>query len=392
MNNPHDAQALGMSQSIMERMQAHEAGLSPFAFRSQQAQRLLPEEVDDLRPAFFHDADRVIYSRAYSRYIDKTQVFYLVENDHITHRVLHVQLVAKVARTLGRFLNLNEDLIEAISLGHDVGHTPFGHNGESLISAFCQRENCGVFQHNVQSFRLFHRLEQAGKGCNLTIQVLDGIICHNGELLSPSYGFDPTKTAQRLLQEYQSSILDGNISAHMIPMTLEGSVMRISDVIAYVGRDFEDAIELGLIQRSDLPQDIVHTLGNSNRSIVNRLVVDLVNNSFEQGSLHFSDDVFAALDAMQRWNYSHIYLNDRKQAQEKKIEHMFEVVLNACLTDLRKGSNLTGIANFVAQMDNAYLDTPQPRIVADYVSGMTDAYMLRTFETLVLPKSFGMGF
>lgn len=149
--------------------------MNPYAFRSHDATRMT-DEADDPRPPFFHDIDRILYSRAYSRHIDKTQVFYLVENDHITHRVLHVQLVSKIARTIGYFLNLNLDLIEAISLGHDVGHSPFGHNGETIISDFCKKHGCGIFEHNVQGFRLFHQIENEGRGNNLTVQVLDGII------------------------------------------------------------------------------------------------------------------------------------------------------------------------------------------------------------------------
>ena len=185
---------------IESRLNDKESSLAAYACKSTQAVRF-HEAPKDIRPDFFHDSDKIIHSYCYSRYIDKTQVFYLVENDHITHRVLHVQLVAKIARTIGRFLNLNEDLIEAISLGHDVGHTPFGHDGERIISGILQEKNEGIFEHNVQSFRLFHDLEVYGTGLNLTAQVLDGIICHNGEILKNEYCCNrnktPDKTARR---------------------------------------------------------------------------------------------------------------------------------------------------------------------------------------------------
>ena len=162
--------------------------LSKYACRSIKGNRLEPdrERIPDrknVRTTFFHDTDSVIHSRAYTRYIDKTQVFYLIENDHITHRVLHVQLVSKIARTIGRFLRLNEDLLEALSLGHDVGHAPYGHDGEEYLKNFCKKMRIGTFAHNAQSVRLFTEIENFGKGLNLTLQVLDGILCHNGEIL-----------------------------------------------------------------------------------------------------------------------------------------------------------------------------------------------------------------
>lgn len=377
---------------IDQRLLKQEQSLSPHACQSGQAQRLVAT-AEDIRPPFFHDADKIIYSQAYTRYIDKTQVFYLVENDHITHRVLHVQLVAKIARTIGRFLSLNEDLLEAISLGHDVGHTPFGHNGESIISAFCQQHDCGIFEHNVQSFRLFHELECGGKGTNLTMQTLDGIICHNGEVLNPRYDFDPHKNAQQLLDSYHDSLKVKGVSEQMKPMTLEGCVMRISDIIAYVGRDIEDAITLKLISRDDLPHEATEVIGNQNREIVNNLIVDLVNNSFGQPYLRFSDDVFAALQLLQKWNYEHIYNNPRKTTQDKKIQNIFNAVLEACLNDLDTAENTTGIGLYLQNMAEPYREnTSHARIVADYVSGMTDDFLMNTFKQITLPRSFGLDF
>ena len=366
--------------------------LSPYAFRSQHASRYIDEK-GDLRPPFFHDIDRILYSRAYSRYIDKTQVFYLIENDHITHRVLHVQLVSKIARTIGYFLNLNLDLIEAISLGHDVGHSPFGHNGETIISDFCQKNRCGIFEHNVQGFRLFHELENEGKGNNLSVQVLDGIICHNGEIVNNQYTFNPHKTPEQLLDEYGKSLVNSTVSKEMKPMTLEGCVMRISDVIAYVGRDIEDAIILNLIDRKDLPAEAVSVLGNQNREIVNCLIIDLVNHSFGQDHLSFSKEVFEALNKLKEWNYRNIYQSPKKMVQDNKIKNMFDVVLDACLMDLETGQERTPIRNYLSEMDPAYQEsTSNARIVTDYVSGMTDNYLFNTFKELTLPKSFGMGF
>ena len=381
-----------VNNQIESRLISKESSLAPYACKSSEAIRFQEEQMD-IRPSFFHDSDRIIHSYCYSRYIDKTQVFYLVENDHITHRVLHVQLVSKIARTIGRFLNLNEDLIEAISLGHDVGHTPFGHDGERIISRFLQEQGEGVFEHNVQSFRLFHDLEAYGKGLNLTAQVLDGIICHNGEILQNSYGCNRNKTSERLLVEYHDSLKGIFKSKDMVPMTLEGCVMRISDVIAYIGRDIEDAIILKLVKREDIPHKITEVLGNRNAEIVNTLITDLVNNSIDKDSLAFSPDVFEALDQLKKWNYENIYHNPKKSSQDEKIKSMFQAVLEECLEELDTNKKVTGINHWFNSMGTEYKETTsKPRIVADYVSGMTDDYLMNAYKEIVIPKSFGISF
>ena len=177
--------------------------LSMVATKSPAGLRRFPEDSAPYRQQFALDADRILYSRAYSRYIDKTQVFSLIANDHITHRVLHVQLVARIARTIGRFLRLNEDLIEAISLGHDVGHPPFGHDGEKFLSDICLEHGLPPFQHNIQSVRLLDRLERKGKGWNLTLQVLNGILCHDGEVHSQSLGPEASDTFEDFDQKLE---------------------------------------------------------------------------------------------------------------------------------------------------------------------------------------------
>ena len=377
---------------IESRLNEKENSLAAYACKSALAIRF-HEALEDLRPNFFHDSDKIIHSYCYSRYIDKTQVFYLVENDHITHRVLHVQLVAKIARTIGRFLNLNEDLIEAISLGHDVGHTPFGHDGEKIISAFLQEQGAGVFEHNVQSFRLFHDLEAYGKGLNLTAQVLDGIICHNGEILQNSYGCDRSKTPEKLLIEYRESLKGDFKSKDMVPMTLEGCVMRISDVIAYVGRDIEDAIILKLVERESLPREVTEVLGNKNSQIVDTLIKDLVNNSIDKEMLSFSPAVYDALNCLKDWNYKNIYQNPKKSTQDEKIKTMFRAVLAECLEELGSDKKVTGINHWFNSMSAEYKEmTPKPRVVADYVSGMTDDYLMNAYKEIVIPKSFGISF
>jgi dGTPase len=195
--------------ALKNQLEAQEAErLSPHASLSSQGLRRQPEDGqdEDHRQSFAVDGDRILHSRAYTRYIDKTQVFYMVKNDHITHRVLHVQLVSKIARTIGRYLCLNEDLIEAIALGHDIGHPPFGHDGEKILDALCREHGLPSFQHNLQSVRFLEHIERQGRGWNLTLQTLDGIMCHDGEIhnrkLAPQRGktfaaFDAQAEAKR---------------------------------------------------------------------------------------------------------------------------------------------------------------------------------------------------
>jgi dGTPase len=220
---------------------------------SKDALRRRPEEKvqSGYRQSYALDTDRILHSMAYARYIDKTQVFYLIRNDHITHRVLHVQLVSKIARTIGRFLHLNEDLIEAIALGHDIGHTPFGHDGERYLSKLCVDAGIGHFLHNVQSIQFLDCVERKGRGWNLTLQTLDGILCHDGEIHNQELRPQGEKSFDTLGLEMAKKKADPDFA--LMPMTLEGCVVRMADTVAYIGRDLEDAIRLKVVQRSDLP-------------------------------------------------------------------------------------------------------------------------------------------
>lgn len=368
--------------------------LSPYACHSRAAERITAESIPDsenIRPSFFHDTDRIIHSKAYSRYIDKTQVFFLFENDHITHRVLHVQLVSKIARTIGRFLRLNEDLIEAIALGHDIGHTPFGHDGERYLNEICEEQGIGYFRHNAQSVRCLQELEQGGEGLNLTLQVLDGILCHNGEEISEQYIPAPRKTTKNFQAEYHKSWTEKDFDKVLKPYTLEGCVVRISDVIAYIGRDIEDAITVMLISRDEIPGDIVRVLGNTNREIVDRLVRDLVQHSLGQPYLVFSPEIVAALHALRDYNYKHIYFSPAKQSQDAKIKSMFRQLFNALLQHIK--GNETSSPMFIEFLDGMSPDykenTPPARIVVDFIAGMTDDYFMDTYTTLFLPQKFG---
>jgi dGTPase len=353
------------------------------------------EKVEDrlnVRPAFFHDTDKIMHSLAYTRYIDKTQVFYLFENDHITHRVLHVQFVAKIARVIGRCLRLNEDLIEAISLGHDIGHVPYGHDGERYLNSISRERNLGFFCHNAQSVRFLMELENRGAGLNLTLQVLDGILCHNGELLHQQYQPDTAKDWDDFRAEYRNCWTTKDFSKTIRPMTLEGCVMRVSDIIAYIGRDIEDAITLHLIRREDLPAAVTQVLGDRNDQIINTLAMDLIHHSYGRPFVKFSDEVHEALDTLLRFNNEFIYKNPLKQTEDSKIERIFRYLFDLYLEQVKTGDESYGVVRWANNdINRDYLKgNSGERIVVDYISQMTDDYFNRQFQKAVIPKSFGM--
>lgn len=370
--------------------------LSNFACKSGSGNRKFPdrEKVHDrknIRPIFFHDTDKIIHSEAYSRYIDKTQVFYLFENDHITHRVLHVQFVSKIARVIGRCLRLNEDLIEAIALGHDIGHSPYGHDGESILNELCRQHMNGYFCHNAQSMRVLTEIENKGKGLNLSLQVLDGILAHNGEVLDPIYKPHTGKTWDQLMEEYNSCFSEKDFSKKISPTTLEGCVVRISDVIAYIGRDIEDAIELKIIQRKDIPEQIQQVLGNSNDQIINKIAMDLIGNSYDKRYLKFSQPVFEALEDLKKFNYEKIYFNPQVKREYEKVKKIFELLFDQYLDDLNSNRKRSPIFKYhIDRIGIGYADkTTVPRIIADFISGMTDDFFNSQFDSLFVPKKQG---
>jgi dGTPase len=373
-----------------------EAILSEHACRSSEGCRAHPEreqipDEQNFRPVFYHDTDTIIHSRIYTRYIDKTQVFSLFENDHITHRVLHVQFVAKIARVIGRSLRLNEDLIEAIALGHDLGHAPFGHDGEYILNDLCAQHQIGSFCHNAQSVRSMLEIENQGQGLNLSLQVLDGILAHNGEMIQSEYRPQYGKTWPQLIEEYQACFKDAKFSKTIRSATLEGCVVRISDVIAYIGRDIEDAIEIKLLQRNDIPRYVVETLGHRNAQIIDTLVTDLIANSFEQDHLRFSEDVFRALQQLLAFNREKIYFNPRIKSELPKVKNIFCMMFDRLLQDLKQGRHESAIFRYFLRdgMKHYQETTPPERIVIDFLAGMTDRFLIDQFEAAFLPRSFG---
>lgn len=327
---------------------------------------------------FFYDANEILQLLSYTRYIDKTQVFTEAGNDNVTKRVLHVQLVSKIGRTIGRYLNLNEDLIEAIALGHDVGHVPFGHVGESILNKISLANNEGYFMHNVQSVRNFMVLENNGQGVDLSVQVLDGILCHNGEIIEGIY-VPVNKTKQQFLDEYNSCYVDKNVSLKLAPMTLEGCVVRISDVVAYIGRDFEDAITLGILKRDDLPHHIKEVLGNTNSEIVNTIVDDIISNSYEKNYIKMSKKVYEALEEFKKFNYTNIYNKAHTPDDINEYEKMFNGLFKFYLDNF-EGSNDLHDKFLISMSDEYKNNNTKARIIIDYIAGMTDNYFIKKYR------------
>lgn len=375
----------------MENFLKKESTLGEYATLSKEAIRVREEEDVDFRPPFYRDIDRIIHALSYTRYLNKTQVFSFSKNDHLSKRIVHVQLVSKIARTIGRALNLNEDLIEAMALGHDIGHTPIGHTGEAILNEISKRELGEIFAHNVQGVRVYMDLEKNQTGLNLTIQVLDGILCHNGEMLSNIYQPVP-KTRESFLEEYKKCYTSEKTLREVKPMTLEGCVVRISDIIGYIGRDIEDAIEVGVIQRSDIPQNIQKVLGTTNKEIVNTIIVDIIENSLGKPYIKMSKEVYQALVDLKKFNYQNIYYKANSQEQVAYYRKSMEALYRQCLKDIEEKNLKSDIYQvYLSKAEVAYRKKTNPkRIVIDYISGMTDEFFLQSILALDSEKQDGL--
>lgn len=375
--------------NIGETIRSKENLYAPIATKNSQYLRKKQHKYEEpiIRPPFYRDADRIIHSRAYARYIDKTQVFFLVDNDHVTHRVLHVQLVSKIARTIGRSLSLNEDLIEAISLGHDIGHVPYGHFGEKILSDLCEKNGIGKFLHNVQSIQFLDVIED----CDLTIQVLDGILCHNGEV----HGKTLKPYGDVNWEAFQSKIEGIKAEKDFCPMTIEGCIVRIADTIAYLGRDLQDALEVNIIQDlSDFPQNCTDLFGlndekNINWAVVNTLIKDVINTSFGKNTISFSDDVSECVHDFYEFNKKNIYLNSILLKESEKVKHMYVTVFNQSLKDLESENKESFIYPDMINLDwiapEYFEDASSAEIVRDYIAGMTDRYFEFVFSKITIP-------
>ena len=360
-----------------------ERNLSKYATLSSDSIRYNEEDRIDIRTNFYHDIDRIIYSLSFLRYQNKTQVFAFKKNDHISHRMIHVQFVSKIARTIGRSLNLNEDLIEAISLGHDIGHTPLGHAGEAMLNKISRAYTKEYFAHNIQSVRNLMYVENNGNGLNLSLQVLDGILFHNGEILNPIYKPTP-KTKEEFLDIYNNAYKDLAKSKKYSAMTLEGCVVRISDIIAYVGRDIEDAIRLGVIKKEDIPKEITDVLGTTNREIVNKIVVDIIQESMDKPYIKLSDRIYSALLKLKKFNTDNIYLKSMSLKDYAYYEKGMKNLFKTYLKDIKEENKKSIIYKiFINTQSNKYLDNTSPeRIVIDFIAGMTDDLFISEVKRL----------
>ncbi len=298
------------------------------------------------------------------------------------------RLVSKIARTIGRCLRLNEDLLEAIALGHDIGHIPYGHFGETCLSTLCEEYCIGKFFHNVQSVQFLDRIED----CDLTMQVLDGILCHNGEADDVKISPEPCLTWLAFDKKVQDNTEGRRTKA---PMTLEGCIVKFADTIAYIGRDLQDAREVGLIGRATpLPKDCRDILGDTNREIINTLIYDLLENSDTEdiGYISYSRDVEMALIALRTFSRINIYENEKLTSEREKVRQMYTTLFATYLEDLEKEAKEAKIfTDFIdtSWINQDYLQSAtHPELVRDFIAGMTDRYFAKRYEECVIPRRF----
>lgn len=343
------------------------------------------------RPAFVRDVEKIIHSPYYNRYADKTQVFSLYKNDDISHRALHVQLVSRIARNIGKMLGLDLDLIEAIALGHDIGHTPFGHAGERFLNDLYHSNTGRYFNHNVHSVRVLDKIFSL----NISLQTLDGILCHNGEFECKKYYPNTLNSFEKFDKMVEECYIDQSSIEHLIPSTLEGCVVRISDMIAYIGKDRQDAIKTNLISSEDIFEG--SEIGKHNATIIHNLVVNIIENSYGKDYIRLDDSHYKALRDSKRDNYKIIYQNSKiADVYDKQIQPMFEEVYKKLLADLKNNSKTSPIfkhhIDFVnsANRFNNYdytKSSTHDQIVVDYIASMTDDYFIDIYEYILNKKA-----
>ncbi len=331
--------------TIRERLEQWEKDyLSPYAALSRESKgRLKKEEQCDIRPVFQRDRDRIIHCKAFRRLKDKTQVFLSPEGDHYRTRLTHTLEVSQNARTIAKALKLNEELVEAIALGHDLGHTPFGHAGERALDRICPFG----FAHNAQSVRTVDRLEKGGQGLNLTIEVRDGILHHQ------------TKGQ---------------------PSTLEGKVVRMSDKIAYIHHDMDDAVRAGILKESDVPREIREVLGSLPGDRLDCFIHDIVTNSMGQNDIIMSKDVAEAMGKLRSFMFERVYQNPIAKGEEGKAEALMETLYEHFLHHMDAMPE-----EFLKMIDEG---EPRERVVCDYVGAMTDHFAIHVYEEIYIPKSW----
>lgn len=348
------------------------------------------------RPSFVMDVEKILHNNYYNRYSDKTQVISCYKNDDISRRALHVQLVSRIARTIGMTLGLNLDLIEAISLGHDIGHTPFGHAGERFLNELYNERTGRLFNHNVHSVRVLDKLICR----NVSLQVLDGVICHNGELEQQEYrpkAFSIDTAWEDFDANVAACYTNPAANREQIPGTLEGCVMRISDIIAYLGKDRQDAAKVGLIDNNK--RFTAGNLGSSNAEIINNMTVSIIENSYGKPYISMDKDVFEAFQNAKSENYQKIYENDKLNSMyndnikpmfhdmyEKLLEQAKSLDKNSILykhhINYLRNANAASTYFNVNDYIEKYTSQDPNEIVVDYLASMTDDYFIDLYNYL----------
>lgn len=388
-----------LSDELIERMSDDRARGWENPYRTSEEDALRREErpadrSNIWRPAFVRDVEKILHMPAYNRYAGKTQVFSFRSNDDLSRRGLHVQLVARIARDIGYALGLNCDLIEAIGLGHDLGHTPFGHAGERCLNDVFHERTGRWFFHNVHSVRVLDKLY----GRNISLQTLDGALCHNGEYEQRVFelsGLSSFGEFDRVVDECVSG--GGTVIGHLRPMTLEGCVVRISDIIAYVGRDRQDAIEAGLLT-GDAFEDGLG--GAYNSWILTHASADIIEHSYGKDRIEMSEELFAEIRRAKAENYAKIYRSSGIEGERAEVlARAFELMYERCLDDLQKRDessfifrhHITRIEEQLAHYGRTYDWQSDPeQTVVDYIASMTDGYFAelasKFFPQIHFPK------
>ena len=342
--------------------------------------RKVKEQEDSLRSPFRKDSQGIVSSNAFARIRDKPQVVYLLPNDHITNRSLHVQSVSLYARTIGEHIGLDCSLIESIALGHDLGHPPFGHEGEKYLSLLSFEYGMGPFSHALQSCRLAEVLEPM----NLTLAVLDGFLCHDGGLQDQLVVVEGEPSWEQY--EKKRALREGDEEVNLAPMTEEGVLVKLCDTACYVAADIEDAIRLGLIQRDAVPETI---LGTNYRNYLNHIARDIIEQKKIHDKVDISLEVFKALKILRTFNFDTIYYHSLLKSESKKIEVAYQLLFSKIFaTWKQKGKESLLWTHFLRGKNVEYVEgTPAVLLVRDFMAGMTDGYFLRLFHELFVPRT-----
>lgn len=340
------------------------------------------DKANIIRTAFIRDIDKIIHCPYYNRYADKTQVFSFYKNDDITHRSLHVQLVSRIARTIGKALNLNLDLIEAIALGHDIGHTPFGHDGENFLDEIYFSHTGRHFSHNIHSVRVLDKIFPY----NISLQTLNGIASHDGEMELCEYHPKVCNNFEKFDQQIEECYIDKRNVRKLVPSTIEGCVVRISDIIAYLGKDRQDAERAHIIVNEEFTEGAI---GTYNAEIINNLIVNIIENSYGKSYIKMDTEHFEALKKAKNDNYELIYKNDNvKDDMYRVVKPMMSEMYEKLLEDLivrKKDSpvfahHIDYVNKAHYKRDIPYNETEPNQIVVDYIASMTDDYFIELYH------------